>query len=269
MAMADSPSHSTLVSLAQQARAAWPDLFVADEVLFPYLLARLPSPYLADLYLACACAHRSAGALETFDRALLVSLSPALAQIEIEGCSTDDVIQHLRERLFVTQADARPKILDYSGRGPLAGWLRAVAVRSALNLRRHHQGPSQSSDDERLLFSSSGADPELEHLKDRFRSEFSAAFRIALQSLSSEERNVLRLHFLNDVSLERIGQLYRAHKSTISRWVTRARQTLLLETRRALGQQLRLELEGAELDSLMRRVESNLEVNVRAAFNTL
>ena len=47
----------------------------------------------------------------------------------------DDVKQELREKLLVASG-ALPRIADYLGEGPLTGWVRVSATRTALNLLR-------------------------------------------------------------------------------------------------------------------------------------
>ncbi|WP_395812894.1 sigma factor-like helix-turn-helix DNA-binding protein [Archangium minus] len=57
----------------------------------------------------------------------------------------------------------------------------------------------------------------------------------ALAALPSRERTVLRLHLVEGLSLERIGTVYRTHKSTVSRWLARAREEVLAGTRSRLA----------------------------------
>ncbi len=47
---------------------------------------------------------------------------------------------------------------------------------------------------------------------------------------------MLRLHFLEGLSLNQIGAMYQVNKSTISRRMARARETLLERTRERLEQ---------------------------------
>jgi RNA polymerase sigma-70 factor (ECF subfamily) len=73
---------------------------------------------------------------------------------------------------------------------------------------------------------------------------------------------VLRLHLVEGLALERIGAMYRTHKSTVSRWLARARQQVLEGTRARLAERLRLSPD--ELHSLLRDVPGQLELSLPA-----
>jgi RNA polymerase sigma-70 factor (ECF subfamily) len=239
-----------------------------------YVAARLPPPaspadltalHADDLYLACACASGVPGALEAFDRRFLGGdLDRALARITSAAPVVEEVRQQLRVKLFVGEAGPG-KIIDYTGRGPLAGWVRVAAVRTALNLvTRQAPDTPASSEEEPLL---GVADPETEYLKTQHRAEFEQAFRAALSTLSVEQRQLLRLHYVDGLTLAQIGRLRQVHESTISRKLLGARDQLLTETRRALSAELHLGQ--AEVDSLMGRVMSRADVTLSTLFRTL
>ena len=62
-----------------------------------------------------------------------------------------------------------------------------------------------------------GHDAELEIMRTRYRAEFSQAFQEAFGALSSEQRNLLRLHLLKGLGVEKLALLFRVNPSTISR----------------------------------------------------
>jgi RNA polymerase sigma-70 factor (ECF subfamily) len=262
-----------LVELTARARAAHPGVDVGAEAFVRHLAARLPDPISAaqlaglhgeDLYLACACAGGNPAALAEFDRQFLGhDLDRALARITTAASVVEEVRQLLRVKLFVSD-DGRARIVDYTGRGPLGAWLRVAAVRTALNLvtRQTPEGPA--SEEEPLL---GVGDPETEYLKSQHRAEFEQAFRLALTTLSIEQRQLLRFHYVDGLTLAQIGRLRQVHESTISRRLLAARDQLLAETRRALSAELRLEQ--AEIDSLMGRVMSRADVTLSTLFRSL
>lgn len=263
-----------LVELMTRARAAHPGVAVDDRAFVRHLAARLPAPVSAaqlaglhadDLYLACACAAGLPAALAEFDRRFLgAELARALTRITSVPSVVEEVRQLLRVKLFVSD-EGHAKINDYSGRGPLGAWLRVAAVRTALNLvtRQGPEGPG-AEEEEPLL---GVGDPETEYLKSQHRSEFEQAFRFALTTLSIEQRQLLRFHYVDDLTLAQIGRLRHVHESTISRRLLAARDQLLAETRKALSAELRLEQ--AEIDSLMGRVMSRAEVTLSTLFRSL
>src|SRR5207244_7224723 len=83
-------------------------------------------------------------------------------------------------------------------------------------------------------------DPELELLKRKYRADFKKAFASAVTGLTDRERTLLRLHFIEGISQQKLGPMYRVDASTVSRWITAARDKLIHATRRAMAEALRL-----------------------------
>jgi RNA polymerase sigma-70 factor (ECF subfamily) len=259
-----------LLSVLQEARSAWPMLPIPDQQFVEYLAERMPSSgspvkwlrtvQAPDLFLCCACAGGDPNALALFETKLLPQVIQAIASINPEPSFVAEVQQQVRRKLLVVE-DSRSRISEYAGLGPLVHWLRAVAVRTALNLRRSQGRQDIPVSDESLLnLPQNVGDLELDYLKTRYRKDFTQAFRNALSALTSEERNVLRLHFVEGLTLSQIGAAYQADKSTISRWISKARKSLLEQTREDLGKKFRLD--SRELDSLMYLVQSQLDVSI-------
>ncbi len=268
---------STLEGLIQQAHQRWPTLrgngveftaYLAERILPERKVAEwLSSVHAADLFLCSLCARGDSAALEIFDRAVLPQVVSAIAAIQSSPAFIAEVQQQMRQKLLVSSADRPAKIAEYAGFGPLNHWLRAVAVRTALNLRRTQNREDFPVADEVLLdLPVRTNDLELDYLKSRYRTDFTEAFRKAVSSLTSQERNILRLHFVDGLSLSQVGAAYQADKSTISRWISKSRQQLLQRTRDDLGE--RLHLDTGELDSLMNLVDSQLEMSIDSVLRT-
>jgi len=263
------PSLETvLTELLASARAAWPRVRLEDAVFLRHLAERLapasePERTLralpaADLFLACACVHGDAAAHAALDTHFLPKVASAVARVHPGADAASEVCQVLREKLLTSEAGQPPRLSGYLGQGPLVAWLRAAAVRTALNLRRSAQ--RQARAEEEALADATlpgGTHPELEHLRQRHRADFQTALAEALAALPSRERTVLRLHLVEGLSLERIGTVYRTHKSTVSRWLARAREEVLEGTRSRLAERLRLS--SGELHSLLRDVPGQLD----------
>lgn len=175
-------------------------------------------------------------------------------------CDIADLKQRLRQRLFLGGKHASPKLLDYAGRGELRAWVRASAVRTAISLRRSQKRARARQQELWVAAPEIGLDPALEHLRPRLQAELRAAFEAALGTLPGRDRNVLKQHYLDGVSTEELAALYRVHRATAFRWLTRARHRLLSRTRRDLAG--RLALGRSELDSVMRLVDSQLDVSL-------
>lgn len=209
-----------------------------------------------DLYLAFACMRRERWAVEYALKTLLPIAVTAARSIDREGRFDDDVREQLSERLLVGRADRAPKLAEYSGRGPLENWVRVVAIRTALALLPQ-RAPAESLEAAELL---KGADVELDFLKEKYRREFKLAFEAATARLPAESLNLLRMHVIDQLSIDQLAALSGVHRSTAARQLTRAREALCELTRTELV--ARLGVRGRELDSLMRLVRSNVDLSI-------
>ncbi len=252
-----------------EARAAWPGVSLPHARFVTYLTERIPEgadqgkaiveTHAADLYLACACTTGDPAALLAFERRYLPQVEAHLRRQNLLPDFTDEVKQMLRSRLLVAEEGAAPRIAGYSGRGPLAAWLRVAAVRAAIDLRRTQAGVGERAAAETLEVSAS-VDPELALLRARYGEAVREAIAAALRALEPREATVLRLFFLQGVTTEAIGALYRTSKRTARRWIADARTKILDETRRRLAE--RYDASTTQLDSLIRVVHADLEPSI-------
>lgn len=246
------------------ALSSWPDFGVEHT-----FLARLGSLALGaadtelfaagDFYLACAALKGVPAAVKEVE-AMLAARFGELGHFRLQAAELEDLRAHLLAELLVAPSSALPRLERYSGVGPLAGWLRVVATREVLSgIRRNQREPPRG--DEALLgtLESPAESPELAVLKERYRGELSAAFRQAIGSLEPRQRNLLRQHYLDELSLEEVAAMYRVHRATAARWLAAARAELLERTRDEICRSLKLE--SFEVDSLMRLVQSRLDLS--------
>lgn len=254
------------------ARAAWPTLRFDPEAVVRFWGKRLgPSPreviqeleklHLQDLALAWACADRQPAALAAFDRTFLERAVLSARRAAPDETFLQDVRQALRERLFVGADGRPPKIAEFSGRGPLARWLKVVALGAAVSLRRSRGARPIAHDDEALAELSMASEaPELAMMRGRHREDFRRAFTDAMGSLDRRERTLLRLHFIKHLTVDQLGPMYQVHRATAARWLAAARKNLLERTRRLLAE--RLALSSGELDSVIRDLRSQFDVTL-------
>jgi RNA polymerase sigma-70 factor (ECF subfamily) len=267
----DARMESVLGELLAAARSAWPELKVDTETFFLHVAQRLPptaTSLLAlkdlrtiDLYLACACLHDDPAAMALFEARYLSDLAAMLPQRRRSPAFDSDVKQAVREKLFVRHEGRAPKIGEYSGRGDLGSWVRVLTMRTALNLLRSTKREVALADDSILADRAKADDAEIAHLKKRYRTDFAEAFHAALAKLRTRDRNVLRQHYVDGLTMEQIGLVYRVHRITVVRWIDKARTELAAETRRLLSARLRVGR--GELDSIMRLIRSQLDVSLR------
>jgi RNA polymerase sigma-70 factor (ECF subfamily) len=162
----------------------------------------------------------------------------------------------VRVRLLVGETDRRPRIAEYQGRGPLGAWIGVAALRVALNLKRA-SGPATTDVLTELV---DDADPDVAHLKKLYRAECREALAAALRALSERDRVLLRMSYVDGVSMVQLGRLYGVHETTAARWVKAAAGTVAEDARRRLTE--RLSLSGSSLDSIARLVLSNLDASI-------
>jgi RNA polymerase sigma-70 factor, ECF subfamily len=256
-----------LQRIVTEARAAWPDLQVEATRFIRHLALHLPADAAklaelraGDLYLACACLDGDRRGLELFERCILDRIGGSLRRLDTGATFVDDVKQQLREKLFMPAAGGA-KIAHYRGTGALEGWVRIAAIRTGRNLLRSTRARQPLSTDDAIAVGRTAApDAELEYLRGRYASEFAEVFRAVLAEQPARDKNVLRLYFVDGLRSGAIGKIYGVHGATVRRWIERAREEMLAETRRRLA--ARLALHDSELESLMMDIHSQLDLTL-------
>lgn len=260
-----------LQELYLQGLSFWEGVEVAGSDFIEYLAARTPvgpnpaqslaSVNTRDLYLACACARGHSRALASFDSAILVRVPAFIAKIDASSSFADEVRQVLRERFLCASLGEAPAITRYSGSGELTNWVRVAAVRTALGLRRNRDDrPAMNVDDATLKALPMSASPEADNIRAGCQKEFKNALAEAFSSLSTEQRNVLRLHFASRLTGDQIAGLLGIGRATVVRWIANARGHLMRETHRLLRKRLRLTR--VEMDSFIQAALSQLDMSL-------
>lgn len=264
------PLEPRLEALCARAAAAWPEVSLAPEGFVRHLAARIPADgdpsrfldevHAGDLYLAYGCSLGDPAALAAFERQLLPPLTGYLRRRGALPASVDDFKQQLRARLLVAESPAPPRIAGYSGRGPLAKWLRVAAARLAINLRAAPQPREDTLPDEMPALDPADADPELAYFRVHYGALVREAIGTALAGLLPRHAAVLRLHFLRGMTMEAIAGALDLSERTVRRAVTEARARILEETRRLL--RARLQVTATQLDSIIRVATADLDPSI-------
>jgi RNA polymerase sigma-70 factor (ECF subfamily) len=244
-------------------RAAWPEVAIKDDVVVAHFAARggeeagLPQ-HDADVYLAIALAAQDPAALRIFEDKLVPQIDQALRRLRLSPGTKDEVKQTVRFDLLV--GDGTPKIADYAGRGELVGWLRVTATRKALSLLRKTN--REEVLDELILdhMPDNHLDPGVEHMRTKYVAELKRALHEAFASLEVRQRNLLRQHILDELTIDDLARLYRAHRATCARWLADARAELGKNTRKRLIASLGIDRDDA--DSLLRFLDSDIELSI-------
>lgn len=263
---------SEIADAIARAREAWPRLDVDDATLSQWLRERIdprtpiPRLHAGDLLLACACARGDAAALAAFHALFDNDLAAVFARSRARGTDVSDLRQLLDVHLFLADGDRPPRIAEYRGAGSLRTWVRVVATRITLNAgrRKSTRDDELTSQIERRL--EEDGDLELDWLREHYRAAFRQALASALAELSPGDRSLLRLAVMHGLSATGIAAIYRVHRATAKRWIARVRELVYDSTRAKLLAALRID--GEELDSIMRLIDSRLEASVRRALAT-
>lgn len=238
------------------ARATWPDIHVDTARFAAHLGDEIAERDIADLYLAFACAAGDAAALAALDRSYLANLRGPLGKIGLRDGAIDEVLQLVREELLVVADDRPARILSYSGRGTLHGWLRSVAVRTGLRSIRK----SPAHDALEPHHGTISEDPELAFMKKTYGDAFHRAFTTALGELAAKDRLLLKQRYRFAMGVEELAAHYGVHAGTISRWVQAARDALATLTRTAMMTELGIG--AADVSSILRLIHSQLEITL-------
>ena len=262
-----------LQQVVAKAGLVWADLAV-DPVRLIVHLARvigddvaqgLSELYAEDLALGLACVDNVPGALSQVDRLCGAAVDAAVARIDRSPELRDEVRQTLWQRLFVGTPGQAPRILSYAGRGPLAGWVAVAAQRIALDLRRAaiRVAGGDPAVDEVLP---ADHHPEVDYLRNRYKSEFEEAVRDALAALPDRDRLLLRLTTVSGLSHEQIATIYKVNQSTVSRWIAKARADVLEATQRSVCE--KLGVQRYEFMSLAGLLVSRIDLSISRVLET-
>ena len=243
--------------LREQARSQWPDL-PFDLEAFERHVQRLNvddtrlAAHGADLLLVSAVLQGYTQALRIFD-SLLASVAGVAGRVDPSHAFIDDVSQELRVKLLTGM---EPKLRGYGAVGPLAEWLRVAALRTALNLKRSDR--LLATDDVPVAAVLGGFDEA--QMKQFYLQDLNGAIECGFRKLTIRERTLLRLHFVDGLTIERIGTMYGVHRATVARWLVTIRERLFEELSAHLG--LTHGLNDTDVRSLYRHMKQDVHVTI-------
>jgi len=196
-----------------------------------------------DLCLIIACEQGNQQAWSD----LVERFSPTVRSAARSASSNEEGAEDLTQSIWAelyglrVREDGKPagKLAYYSGRGSLAGWLRAVVAQLAVD---HHRKQSrlvqteEDSDFDRIIQDSQEgnewaghggvANPELEISKKLAGAQMRKALAKSIQQLSAEDRLLVRLYYFDGLRLREAGAVLGVHEATASRRLTRIHSDL-------------------------------------------
>ncbi|MGH9871777.1 MAG: RNA polymerase sigma factor [Pyrinomonadaceae bacterium] len=177
--------------------------------------------------------------------------------------------------------DGKPagKLAYYSGRGSLAGWLRAVVAQLAIDQHRKQSRLVQTEEDadfdriiqhgqEETTWSGHGAtaNPELQISSKLAGAQMQEALAESVRQMSAEDRLLVKLYYFDGLRLREAGAVLGVHEATASRRLTRIHAELRQQVERLL-----IEQEGwtqPETERAFSEVALNLEADIEPLLAT-
>lgn len=196
-----------------------------------------------DLCLILACERGD----ETAWSDLVERFSATVRSAARSASSNEDAAEDLAQSIWAelyglrARADGRPasKLAYYSGRGSLAGWLRAVVAQLAVDTFRKQSKLVQTEEDadlDRLARDAqigegqaivAGISTPEESMSNRFaQTDIQQALNKAVQDLDAEDRLLVKLYYFDNLRLREAGAVLGVHEATASRRLARIQTDL-------------------------------------------
>lgn len=197
-----------------------------------------------DLCLIVACERGDERAWNDLVERFTATVRSAARSASANEDAAEDLAQSIWAELYGlrTRPDGRPasKLAYYSGRGSLAGWLRAVIAQLSVDTFRKQAKLVQAEEDtelERLArdavvsetstFAASGIQNPEQALSNRFaETDLQAALTQAVRELETEDRLLVKLYYFDNLRLREAGVVLGVHEATASRRLSRIQTDL-------------------------------------------
>ncbi|MFN2529747.1 MAG: RNA polymerase sigma factor [Pyrinomonadaceae bacterium] len=194
------------------------------------------------LVLACECGDESAWG-EFVERFTVVVRSAARSASSNED-TAQDLAQSIWAELYglkrTREGQVSGKLAYYSGRGSLAGWLRAVVAQLAVDSYRKQARLVQTEEDSELdrlaheipigyattAVATTVRNPEQLVATNLAQTDLQEALTQAIQELSPPDRLLVRLYYFDGLRLREAGFVLGVHEATASRRLNRIHQDL-------------------------------------------
>ena len=197
-----------------------------------------------DLCLIIACEHGNERAWNDLVERFTSTVRSAARSATANEDAAEDLAQSIWAELYGlrVRADGRPasKLAYYSGRGSLAGWLRAVVAQLSVDTFRKQSKLVQAEEDadldrltrdarvsETQAFALSGVPNPEQSLANRFaETDLQQALKKAVGELAAEDRLLVKLYYFDNLRLREAGAVLGVHEATASRRLTRIQTDL-------------------------------------------
>lgn len=198
-----------------------------------------------DLCLIIACESGDENAWNDLVERFTATVRSAARSASANEDAAEDLAQSIWAELYGlrTKKDGKPasKLAYYSGRGSLAGWLRAVVAQLAVDVFRKQSRLVQTEEDADLdrlardanigegqpVLAGAGMQSPEESMSTRFaQTDMQQALNRAVQELAAEDRLLVKLYYFDNLRLREAGAVLGVHEATASRRLTRIQTDL-------------------------------------------
>jgi RNA polymerase sigma-70 factor, ECF subfamily len=221
-----------------------------------------------DLYLVAGCIAQDPQAILAFEKSFLAVITRRAGRVPLTPDQADELRQQLRVTLLLGPG---AKVKTFKGQGPLRAWVQVCAVRLALTMVSNGGSagsgggaaaggatPADAALIDELV--SRDASQELLSMKARYRDAFQGALENCFSTLPPRQKTLLRMHFLEGMSIDEMGQVFGVHRATAARWLVAIRKQVLEELSRQV--QFDLRTSSSEFASLFRLVRSDVRLSL-------
>lgn len=245
----------------------------APEVSSPEIIAFIDELQADELCLIVACEHGDQNAWNDLVDRFSATVRSAARSSSANEDAAEDLAQSIWAELhgLRARADGKPagKLGYYSGRGSLAGWLRAVVAQLAVDQHRKQSRLVQTEEDEDFDRLSAAEQPNpassinLEQsIANKFvGAELQKALANAVAELADEDRLLVKLYYFDGLKLREAGKMLGVHEATASRRLTRIHADLRKKVEECLSGQ---GWEGKEIERAFAEVAVHLTTDIEA-----
>ncbi|CAN5337324.1 hypothetical protein BH20ACI1_BH20ACI1_18060 [soil metagenome] len=192
-----------------------------------------------DLCLIIACENGVETAWDDLVKGFDATVKSAARSISKNAEDAEDLAGSIWAELYGLKHDKdgklKSKLSYYSGRGSLAGWLRAVTSQLAIDQFRKMKKLVQIEEDREFenlaqvsaekagndAVVSKSANPEEIFSENEAQKDVSNALKQAIAECKAEDRLILKLYYFDDLKLKDIGATLGFHEATASRKLAR------------------------------------------------
>jgi RNA polymerase sigma-70 factor (ECF subfamily) len=207
-----------------------------------------------DLCLIVACEQGNQKAWTDLVERFSATVRSAARSASNNEEGAEDLAQSIWAELHGLRAreDGKPagKLAYYSGRGSLAGWLRAVVAQLAIDQHRKQSRFVQTEEDadfdriiqhgqDEQIWSGHGevVNPEQEISRKLAGAQMQKALAKSVKQLAAEDRLLVKLYYFDGLRLREAGAVLGVHEATASRRLTRVHAELRQQVEQILEEE--------------------------------